>query len=244
VTTTQNVPTAITLTGSDPDNDPITFSIVTGPAHGSLTGTAPNVTYTPAPGFTGTDQFTFQVNDGLTNSAVATVSITVNGPPALSTPPAELAGRMHGEGHLKVGAERHHFEFEVTKRSPGHVHGSLHYRMQTEHGAHHHGRFVSTSVTSAIFSDDPTIRPSRRSQPSVDTVVMSGAGRWNGMPGYTFVMTAKDAGEPGRGRDSFTLTITSPSGETVLTVSGVLAGGNIQSLPVRSRGHQLNRSER
>jgi len=47
VSVPRNTPTAITLTGSDPDNDPLTFEIVTPPTYGTLTGDAPNVTYTP-----------------------------------------------------------------------------------------------------------------------------------------------------------------------------------------------------
>lgn len=47
VTIEASTPTAITLTGSDPDNDPLTYEILTQPTHGTLTGTAPNVTYTP-----------------------------------------------------------------------------------------------------------------------------------------------------------------------------------------------------
>ena len=80
--------TAVTLTGSDPDSDPLTYNVATGPAHGALTGTAPNLTYTPAPDFNGGDSFTFTVNDGTVDSAPATVSITVtpvNDPP-IATP--------------------------------------------------------------------------------------------------------------------------------------------------------------
>ncbi len=52
--------------------------IVADPCNGTLTGTAPNVTYTPEPGFTGSDSFTFQAHDGQAYSNIATVFITVN----------------------------------------------------------------------------------------------------------------------------------------------------------------------
>jgi hypothetical protein len=68
----------ITLAGSDPDGDPLAYSGVTAPMHGSLTGIAPNFTYRPVTNFNGLDSFTFKVNDGLRDSPVATVSITVN----------------------------------------------------------------------------------------------------------------------------------------------------------------------
>ncbi|MFN3408277.1 MAG: Ig-like domain-containing protein [Limisphaerales bacterium] len=77
VTTPEDVARTITLTGSDADNDPLTFAIVTPPTNGTLTGTPPNVTYRPATNFFGSDSFTFRVSDGKTNSAPATVSITV-----------------------------------------------------------------------------------------------------------------------------------------------------------------------
>ena len=87
ITMVQNTSRAITLTGSDPDADPITFAIVTGPSHGSLTGSPPSVIYSPVSGYTGADSFTFKVNDGQVDSAVATVSINIIPPPP---PPSQL----------------------------------------------------------------------------------------------------------------------------------------------------------
>ncbi len=78
VSTFQDTALAINLSGSDVDGDLLTHSVVSGPAHGALSGTAPNLTYTPVAGYTGSDSFTFKVNDGQLNSAPATVSITIN----------------------------------------------------------------------------------------------------------------------------------------------------------------------
>jgi len=63
---------------SDVDGNSLTASVVTGVSHGSLT-LNPNgsFTYTPAANFNGTDSFTYQANDGTTNSNVATVTINV-----------------------------------------------------------------------------------------------------------------------------------------------------------------------
>jgi hypothetical protein len=77
VTTFMDTPLDILLTGSDPDGDLLTFSVVTSPAHGALSGTAPNLTYTPAPGFIGLDSFAFIVNDGALDSEPAMVDIAV-----------------------------------------------------------------------------------------------------------------------------------------------------------------------
>ena len=78
VTTSQGAPINITLTGSDPNNRALTYAVVTSPAHGTLSGTAPSLTYTPTAGYTGPDSFTFTVSNGAETSAPATVSLTVS----------------------------------------------------------------------------------------------------------------------------------------------------------------------
>ena len=90
--TPENTAKAITLTGSDADNDSITFAVLTTPTNGTLSGTVPNLIYTPNNNFNGTDSFTFKVNDGLVDSAPATVEILVTSvcsPPALTVPGAQ-----------------------------------------------------------------------------------------------------------------------------------------------------------
>ncbi len=77
VTTDQSAAVGITLTANDVDPDPLGFTVVAGPSNGTLSGTAPNLTYTPTGDFTGDDSFTFVANDGTVDSNVATVSITV-----------------------------------------------------------------------------------------------------------------------------------------------------------------------
>ncbi len=77
VTTAEDTTAAITLTGSDIEASPLTFSIVIQPAHGTLSGSTPNVTYTPAANYNGSDSFTFKANDGSLDSNVATVTLTI-----------------------------------------------------------------------------------------------------------------------------------------------------------------------
>ena len=67
----------IVLSASDADGNPLSFSIVTPPAHGTLTGTLPNVTYRPAANYNGPDSFKFRASDGSLTSNIATVTITV-----------------------------------------------------------------------------------------------------------------------------------------------------------------------
>ena len=85
VAVNKNTAKAVTLTATDPNNDPLTYSIVTPPAHGILTGTAPNLMYNPTTGYVGPDSFTFKANDGTIDSNIATVSITVQDPASCTT---------------------------------------------------------------------------------------------------------------------------------------------------------------
>ena len=94
---------AVTLGASDPDGDTLTYSIVTSPTHGTLTGTAPSLTYLPAANYNGTDTFTFRANDGEANSNAATVSIAVA--PVNDTPVANAnAYTAQGGSTLTVAA--------------------------------------------------------------------------------------------------------------------------------------------
>jgi photosystem II stability/assembly factor-like uncharacterized protein len=85
----EDTPIKITLTGADPDRNALSYSIVSKPARGQLTGVAPDLTYTPDRNYFGADSFTFKVNDGAADSRVATVAITVrpvNDAPVLNVP--------------------------------------------------------------------------------------------------------------------------------------------------------------
>ena len=75
----------MTLTGADADGDPLSFAVMSTPAHGTLSGTAPNVVYTPAADYNGTDAFTFVVADGHGGSDSATVTLDVRPAPLLAT---------------------------------------------------------------------------------------------------------------------------------------------------------------
>ena len=92
--TAEDTPKSLTLAGSDVDGDALTFEIVAGPAHGALSGTAPSVTYTPAPDFHAGDTFTFRVFDGTVWSSPAAVTLTVtpvNDAPVAQAAPATVA---------------------------------------------------------------------------------------------------------------------------------------------------------
>lgn len=77
LSTPSATPVAVDLTGSDADGGVLSYMIVAPPSNGALSGAVPNLLYTPDSGFTGVDSFTFKVNDGADDSAIATVDITV-----------------------------------------------------------------------------------------------------------------------------------------------------------------------
>ncbi|WP_426571164.1 DUF4214 domain-containing protein [Aquihabitans sp. McL0605] len=92
---------AITLAGTDPESSPLTFATTSSPAHGALSGTAPNLTYTPANGYSGPDSFTFSASDGSLSDS-GTVSITVAAPVA-TVPGAPAIGAVTAaEGQATV----------------------------------------------------------------------------------------------------------------------------------------------
>ena len=95
VTTSTNTPVDIILEGSDPvESDSLTAVIVKNPSHGTLSNinqVTGIVTYTPDPGFSGRDKFTFKVNNGKADSKnVGTGSITINQLPLANHPPSAI----------------------------------------------------------------------------------------------------------------------------------------------------------
>jgi hypothetical protein len=78
VTVTEDVPKSITLGASDPDGDPLTFTITKQPEHGTLSGSGATRTYTPDNNYVGADDFSFKAtDDNGADSNTAKVSITV-----------------------------------------------------------------------------------------------------------------------------------------------------------------------
>ncbi|MFN2531820.1 MAG: DNA/RNA non-specific endonuclease [Pyrinomonadaceae bacterium] len=78
VKTPEDTSKSITLTAVSPvPSASFTFTIVTPPTHGTLTGLGASKTYEPDPEFYGSDNFTFKVNDGVHDSNTSTVNILV-----------------------------------------------------------------------------------------------------------------------------------------------------------------------
>ena len=73
----------ITLSASSPKGVPLTCRLLSVPRHGTLSGTCPNLTYTPDLDYAGTDRFTFRENDGTADSNTASVGITIEKKPLI-----------------------------------------------------------------------------------------------------------------------------------------------------------------
>jgi VCBS repeat-containing protein len=78
VNLTVNAP-GVLANDSDPNNDPLTAALDSGPSNGVVTlNSDGSFTYTPNSGFSGADSFTYHATDGSLSSNSATVTITVN----------------------------------------------------------------------------------------------------------------------------------------------------------------------
>ncbi len=86
---TINAP-GVLVNDADQNGDPLTAGIIMQPANGTVVfNENGSFTYTPNPNYTGPDSFRYQVTDGITSSAPATVSITVT---SVNDAPARTAG--------------------------------------------------------------------------------------------------------------------------------------------------------
>ena len=177
------------------------------------------------------------------NTGSATFTVRVNPAPD---------GRMFGHGHIDTGKQHHHFVFQVSQRrqrddvrleywvtnprscsdddaDDDRDRDGDHDRNDDRNHQHALSRFEATSVTGAVFSDDPAFRTGPPTRSAVDSVRFSGLGTWDGRSGYTFEAVGTDQGEPGRHRDTFSIVIRDSQGSVVARVSGALDGGNIHS---------------
>ena len=73
----KNQSQGILLKAFDAQGDYLSYTILEQPLHGTLSGDAPDLTYTPNPDYIGSDQITFRVNNSSQSSLTATVDISV-----------------------------------------------------------------------------------------------------------------------------------------------------------------------
>ena len=68
---------SIILSGSDEEGDSLSYTVLTQPKNGTLSGTAPSLSYSPNANYSGSDSFSYKANDGAADSNTATVTIKV-----------------------------------------------------------------------------------------------------------------------------------------------------------------------
>jgi hypothetical protein len=99
-----NISASMTLEGSDPEGEALSYSIVTNPQNGFLSGNAPAVIYTPVANYSGPDSFTFRVTDssgGVSEPATIFIQVT----PVAVASEIQLDGTVDPlvQGWVKVG---------------------------------------------------------------------------------------------------------------------------------------------
>jgi VCBS repeat-containing protein len=91
---------------SDPDNNPLSAVLVSGPSRGTLTlNPDGSFTYTPATNHTGSDSFTYHASDGTLASELATVILTataVNDTPTVTVAARGTCGRDDHSGTINL----------------------------------------------------------------------------------------------------------------------------------------------
>ena len=156
--------------------------------------------------------------DGAGNPAGASFTVTIG---ALPEPPSSLPGHIHGAGTIGTVRARTAFALEV-RESTLHVDRGW---IVVKVGS----KFFAAGVSSAVFTNSPGSSPATSPRSGNISVSFAGTGWWDGRSGHTFEAVAADLGEPGRGRDTFTLVVRAPNGTVVANVTGTLTSGELRS---------------
>ncbi|MEQ1573768.1 MAG: Ig-like domain-containing protein [Vicinamibacterales bacterium] len=154
VTAWEDIPIGITLAATDVDSATLTFSIVTSPSHGSLTGAPPSVMYGPTLNYNstdGTESFTFKAHESSTwnnlgqDSLPASIDVTVT---PVNDAPSFLKGANQSVTQ-PAGAQSVANWATSIKRGP----------LNTTNEDGQTVDFVVTNDSNALFSAQPAIAP-------------------------------------------------------------------------------------
>lgn len=205
-TTPQDTPITIDVLANDtdPDGDPLSVSGVTTPDNGTVVNNSGNsITYSPNPGFSGTDSFSYTVSDGQGGFDTATVTVLVED----TTP---------GTGHKVTGGSwipgggngKANFGFNAKQTQGTKAKGNLTY--DSGKGGLSLKGDVETLEVSGIRGD------------------FGGACTLQNSAACRFAVTVEDHGEPGTGSDRFHIRVFDSIGRLLHEADALLGGGNIQ----------------
>ncbi len=140
---------------SDPNGDPLTYTLVTAPPNGSLTLNADGTfAYTPAGGYSGTETFTYSINDGHggTSSAIATITVNArpNAAPIAVDDSAATSGGTAVTGTVASNDSDPDGDALTWTLNSGAAHGTVSVAAD--------GRFTYTPTTGFVGSDTFTYR--------------------------------------------------------------------------------------
>ena len=140
--------------------------------------------------------------------------------PVEDDPIVSTYGKVTGGGFILDGTVKHSFGFNIHYDDNGHatMKGQLQFVDHDGNMNFHGNEFSTLEVTE-------------------NKAVFTGAGRHNGKKGYSYTVTVVDGGNPGRGKDTFSIKMTSNS--FTYEYSGTLAGGNITVHEVK---HKVNKA--
>ena len=111
--TSDGSPINIFLQGSDPDNDDLTYSIVSNPTKGSIDLLSNSATYTPSSNAYDSDSFTYKANDGEFDSNIATVYITLPNAPVVEDPSfKQLVSENYDKSKFAFGATLNYYQLD------------------------------------------------------------------------------------------------------------------------------------
>jgi len=157
----------------------------------------------------GTNSITVNALDLTTISGIRVIVSSAHSDITCVTPPPPVQKNfMTGGGFIVVKGYHANFGF-VAGFKPGRTtpSGQLTY--------HDHGAEIKVKGDVTSYSG------------SGNTRTFGGPAEMNGAPGYTFSVTATDNGEPGKGSDYFSITLSNPSG-FYYHAENYLGGGNIK----------------
>lgn len=210
-----SAPVTVPLRCADADGDTITRQVVTPPAHGTLnapddaTGT---VTYTPKPGFSGTDGITFAASDGVNTGAPATATITV-GPQATPSKPPK---RTPALSRLHVAPST----FSLAGRT---IHGRCVSQTRNSPNKHRCRRPIRLRISFTLNVPDAVVLTLRRQATGRRLIGVRGAITLRGRGGADQFTFQGRIGGHALGAGTYRLTAT-PTGGTPKTVSFRILG--------------------